>query len=123
METYVVLFRGVNVGGKNLLPMKELISALEKNGYQDVKTYIQSGNVVLKGKQFSSGDIAKLVSDKFGFNPEVLVLKKSEFLSSIKHNPFHPKKENLHIFIFAAKNQKSIQKTWKSIWQKQRNIN
>lgn len=106
METYVVLFRGVNVGGKNLLPMKELISALEKNGYQDVKTYIQSGNVVLKGKQFSSGDIAKLVSDKFGFNPEVLVLKKSEFLSSIKHNPFHPKEGKSAHFYFCSKKPK-----------------
>jgi len=106
METYVVLFRGVNVGGKNLLPMKELISALEENGYQNVKTYIQSGNVVLKGKQFSSGDIAKLVSDKFRFNPEVLILKKSEFLSSIRHNPFHPKEGKSAHFYFCSNKPK-----------------
>jgi uncharacterized protein (DUF1697 family) len=106
METYVVLFRGVNVGGKNLLPMKALISALEENGYQNVKTYIQSGNVVLKGKPFSSGDISKLVSAKFGFNPEVLVLKKSEFLSSIKHNPFHPKEGKSAHFYFCSKKPK-----------------
>lgn len=106
METYVVLFRGVNVGGKNILPMKELISALEENGYQNVKTYIQSGNVVLKGKQLSSCDIAKIVSDKYGFNPEVLILKKSEFLSSIRHNPFHPKEGKYAHFYFCSKNPK-----------------
>ena len=103
METYVVLFRGVNVGGKNLLHMKELVAALEEYGYQNVKTYIQSGNVVLKGKQCSSSGIAKLVFDEFGFDTEVLILKKSEFLSSIMHNPFHPKDGKCAHFYFCSK--------------------
>ena len=48
METWVALLRGINVGGKNILPMKELVKLLETNGYTDVQTYIQSGNVVFQ---------------------------------------------------------------------------
>ncbi|WP_366516755.1 DUF1697 domain-containing protein [uncultured Clostridium sp.] len=48
MEEKVVAFlRGVNVGGKNRVIMSELKKALESNGYIDVKTYIQSGNIIL----------------------------------------------------------------------------
>ena len=43
METSIVLFRGINVGGNNILPMKDLSVLLESHGYQDIKTYIQTG--------------------------------------------------------------------------------
>jgi uncharacterized protein (DUF1697 family) len=46
MEIWVALLRGVNVGGKNTLPMTSLIAELEAMGLSEVKTYIQSGNVV-----------------------------------------------------------------------------
>jgi uncharacterized protein (DUF1697 family) len=46
MKSYVALFRGINVGGRNLLPMKKLTTLLARQGCQDIKTYIQSGNVV-----------------------------------------------------------------------------
>ena len=42
MKTFIALFRGINVGGRNSLPMKELISVLEDLGCRSVKTYIQS---------------------------------------------------------------------------------
>lgn len=90
------------MGGKNLLSMKELIATLEEHGYQNVKTYIQSGNVVLKSKKLNSGNIVEIVSHKFGFNPEVLVLKKSEFLLSIKQNPFHPIEGKTAHFYFCS---------------------
>jgi uncharacterized protein (DUF1697 family) len=48
MKTYVILLRGINVGGKNKIPMAELKLLLEEEGFQDVVTYIQSGNVVLR---------------------------------------------------------------------------
>lgn len=47
---YIALLRGINVGGKNVIPMKELKSLFEQCGFTDVETYIQSGNVL-----FSSG--------------------------------------------------------------------
>ncbi|HUE97752.1 MAG TPA: DUF1697 domain-containing protein [Anaerolineales bacterium] len=48
MKTYVILLRGINVGGKNKIPMAELKLFLEEQGFEDVVTYIQSGNVVLR---------------------------------------------------------------------------
>jgi hypothetical protein len=46
MASWIALFRGINVGGNNLLPMKDLVVELEKIGYTNIKTYIQSGNVI-----------------------------------------------------------------------------
>jgi uncharacterized protein (DUF1697 family) len=48
MTTYAVLLRGINVGGKNKVPMADLTSCLEDAGFDDVATYIQSGNVILR---------------------------------------------------------------------------
>ena len=103
MKTYIVLFRGINVGGNNLLPMKELVALLEAHGYQNVKTYIQSGNVVLQSNKASSSEIATLVADEYGFKPEVLVLDKSAFDTAIKQNPFHPSEGKQAHFYFCSK--------------------
>lgn len=51
MHTYVVLLRGINVGGKNKVPMAELRTCLEGLGFADVRTYIQSGNVILRSRK------------------------------------------------------------------------
>lgn len=48
MKTYVILLRGINVGGKNKISMAELKLFLEEQGFEDVVTYIQSGNIVLR---------------------------------------------------------------------------
>lgn len=50
MNTYVILLRGINVGGKNKIPMAELKLFLEEQGFDHVKTFIQSGNVILQSK-------------------------------------------------------------------------
>jgi len=83
--------------------MKELVALLEENGFQNVKTYIQSGNVILQGKRVSSAELGTLIAGKFGFKPEVLVLEKPEFDSSIKHNPFHPAEGKSTHFYFCSK--------------------
>lgn len=102
MDTYIILFRGINVAGKNLLPMKGLVTALEEQGYQDVQTYIQSGNVVLKSKKVTASDISGIVEKNFGFLPEVMVLNKKQFLSAFKNNPFHPQEGKLAHFYFCG---------------------
>lgn len=53
MSTYLVLLRGVNVGGKNILPMADLRGFLEELGYSNVATYIASGNVILESDKSS----------------------------------------------------------------------
>ena len=92
MNTYIALFRGINVGGKNILPMKDLVTILESMDYKNIQTYIQSGNVVFQSKKNiekkGSGDIGREVLKKKGFEPRVLLLNSKQLQDAIKENPF-----------------------------------
>ena len=55
MPTHVALLRGINVGGKNLLPMQHLARMFQDAGCDEVRTYIQSGNVIFKAGRASCG--------------------------------------------------------------------
>ncbi len=92
MNTWIVLLRGINVGGKNRLPMKSLVSLLQGEGCSDVRTYIQSGNVVLRSQHTNRvvlcDRIGEAISGAFGFAPAVQALTASELQSIIAANPF-----------------------------------
>ncbi len=92
MNTYIALFRGINVGGRNILPMKALAGLLEDMGCENVKTYIQSGNVVLRNKEKQANKIAGEISAKIlenhGFEPRVFLLEISELQDAVENNPF-----------------------------------
>jgi uncharacterized protein (DUF1697 family) len=88
VKTYIVLLRGVNVGGKNLLPMKELKAVLENFGFENVTTYIQSGNIILKSTNNPETDISALISSNFSFEPKILTLSKKVFDSAVLNNPY-----------------------------------
>lgn len=90
MDTFIALFRGINVGGNNIVPMKELVSLLSAHGYTGVKTYIQSGNVVFNSKHGADSELGELVEQKFGFKPEVLILSRNDLLQAIENNPYNP---------------------------------
>ncbi len=99
METWVALLRGINVGGKNILPMKELVKLLETNGYTDVQTYIQSGNVVFKSAAKPSNEIGALIEGKFGFKPSVFILSDHELKEAAINSPFQTDiGKTLHFF-------------------------
>ncbi len=88
METWIALLRGINVGGKHMLPMKELTSLMAANGFSDVKTYIQSGNVVFKSASKPSDEIGTLIKGKFGFKPSVFILSASELKEAATNCPY-----------------------------------
>jgi uncharacterized protein (DUF1697 family) len=88
VKKYIVLFRGINVGGKNLLPMKQLVSLLEKDGFEDVSFYIQSGNLVLKSIETPEEVIKTVVLNNFGFSPEVFILDETQFSNALSNNPY-----------------------------------
>ena len=99
METYILLFRGINVGGKNLLPMKDLIALLEGAGYPNVKTYIQSGNVVLQSETNPADGIAKSIEEIFGFKPVVIAFEARRWVSVVSNNPFNVTEgKNMHFY-------------------------
>ena len=122
MKTYIALFRGINVGGKNVLPMKELVALLEDLDCRKVKTYIQSGNAVfeIKGKDVSrlSNKISVEVKKHRGFEPYVLLLGLEEIEKAITENPF-PEAETdpkaLHLGFLASAPENPDLKTLESL--------
>lgn len=109
MRTFIALFRGINVGGKNILPMKELVAVLETLGLQDIKTYIQSGNVIFRSKAADTTLLAKKIGAAIrmshGFESQVLLLDSAALNKAIKANPY-PEAEatpsTLHVNFLAA---------------------
>jgi len=92
MDTYIALFRGINVGGNCTLPMKELVAILEGLGATNVRTYIQSGNAVfdlakMNAARFSSQLCAE-VNQRRGFDPKVQLLAVDALEQAIRGNPF-----------------------------------
>jgi uncharacterized protein (DUF1697 family) len=92
MNTWIALFRGINVGGNNILPMKELRALLKGLACAEVETYIQSGNVVF-GHSADDADqltrsIGKAVLESHGFEPKVLLLTIEQLEEAVRSNPF-----------------------------------
>lgn len=92
MTTWIALLRGINVGGNNILPMKDLTTMLENMGCTGVKTYIQSGNVVFSKAGAKAPKLAKSIGQSVlsshGFEPKVQVLMAEELENAAKSNPF-----------------------------------
>jgi uncharacterized protein (DUF1697 family) len=90
--SYVALLRGVNVGGKNLLPMKELAVLCREVGCEDVRTYIQSGNVLFRARSGEAEEVAVRVRDeilaRFGIRSPVVVRSAGEMRRVLQGNPF-----------------------------------
>lgn len=105
MQTWIALFRGINVGGNNLIPMKTLVDLMTKAGCIDVQSYIQSGNVLFKHQDINKAELATLLSNlvdqHFGFRPKVLLLDAAQFNVLLANNPFkqaYEQPKNLHVF-------------------------
>jgi uncharacterized protein (DUF1697 family) len=93
MNTYVVLLRGINVGGKNKVPMTALKKVLESLGFSKVSTYIASGNVILKSDKPAKeikAQIEKALPKNFKLDTElikVLVLTSKQLKAVIDNKP------------------------------------
>ena len=94
LGSHVALLRGINVGGKNKLPMKELTGMFVAAGCSDVRTYIQSGNVVFRADPtIVSGDrlagqIAAAIVEQFGLTVPVILRTAAEMRHTLEANPF-----------------------------------
>jgi len=88
MTTYIILLRAINVGAKNRLPMKELVPLLAASGFDNIKTILQTGNIVLDSEQPPLEKIKQLINDKFGFTPATLCLNSSEFSAVVEASPY-----------------------------------
>jgi len=91
METFIALLRGINVTGRNQIPMADLRSLCERLGWRNVRTYIQSGNVVFNADGVPASLEAALeqaIAGRFGLSIPVIVRAGGSWPDGVKSNPF-----------------------------------
>ena len=116
--TYVALLRGINLSGHKIVKMDQLRKAFEDLGFEDVKTYIQSGNVVFRAPPRACQDLAKRIEEKvlrqFGFPVPVVVKTAGEIGEVIRDNPLLKEKDidlsKLHVTFLSCAPDKSALK-------------
>jgi uncharacterized protein (DUF1697 family) len=104
---YVALLRGINVGGKTKVAMAALRDVCVSVGCEDVVTYIQSGNVVLKSKLAADklrSSLEATIAAEFGFSPAVMIRTAKEMAAVVDRNPYRDADEkSIHVgFLHAA---------------------
>jgi uncharacterized protein (DUF1697 family) len=116
VTTYVALLRGINLGGKGKVPMADLRSLVEGCGFHDVRTYIQSGNVVFTAPGRRSADaVAKVLeqalAERYPFAPQVVVRTRKQLEAVAAGNPFLERGEDegaQHVVCFPSSARPSI---------------
>ena len=108
MKTWIALLRGINVGGRHTVPMRDLKALMEAAGFANVRTYIQSGNVVFEGKSRPTDELPTLIEGEFGFRPEVFILSETELRTAIANNPFAATEGKAIHFFFCDRSPKSF---------------
>jgi uncharacterized protein (DUF1697 family) len=92
LAEYISMLRGINVGPHKRIRMLDLIALYESLGFKNIRTYLQSGNVIFEASEVDGGTLFKLIGDKikqvFGFQVEVLIRTPDELAHVIKDNPF-----------------------------------
>jgi uncharacterized protein (DUF1697 family) len=90
MARRILLLRGINLGARNRIPMPELRELLETAGYDNVRTYVQSGNVVLDSRKSASSlvtETERLIADRFGLEIPVIARTDDELAAVVARNP------------------------------------
>ncbi len=93
---YIALLRGINVGGNSVMKMADLKAQFEALGFDDVKTYIQTGNVLFKSSKKNSSNLSTKIETHLQktmqYQKKVFVLTPEVLVKSAKNNPFEPEK-------------------------------
>lgn len=120
MSTYVSILRGINVTGNRMIKMADLRTMYESLGFENVKTYLQSGNVIFDTSTKTSEKLAEQIESKimevFGHDVPIIILKNEDLDKAIKNNPFIKRNEvnieRLYITFLANQPEKqNIEKT------------
>jgi len=103
MATHVALLRGINVGGRNKVPMADLREIVTSLGHTGVTTYIQSGNVLFSTANTSTGELASAlesaITGRFGIDASVVVLSRDDLARVLQDNPYpdEPNPKLVHV--------------------------
>jgi uncharacterized protein (DUF1697 family) len=108
LTTYLGLLRGINLGPKNKISMPELVEVFAKAGCQDVRTYIQSGNVIFEAVPEVSVRLPELmmkeIQKRFGHKVPVMLRTTGEMREVVRENPFFKEgaaEDILHVMFLA----------------------
>lgn len=97
MTTHLALLRGINVSGHNMIKMDALKTTLENIGFQNVQTYIQSGNVFVETEEESTAKVGFLIKQEifkvFGHEVPVVVIGKEDLEACFRNNSFLKEKD------------------------------
>ncbi|MCH7525008.1 MAG: DUF1697 domain-containing protein, partial [Bacteroidetes bacterium] len=103
MKTYIALLRGINVGGHKKVPMAELRELLSNSGFENVQTYIQSGNVILDSSEDSTQNIEDIIQKTiiahFGFDVSIIVKSPKDLQRIFDACPFSEEKKKTSYFV------------------------
>ena len=89
MARLVALLRGINLGAKRRVPMADLRALMGELGYEDVRTVLQSGNVLFTGaKGGAQAKLKSAIADRFGFEVDVVLRTVAELEAVVAHDPF-----------------------------------
>ena len=108
MQRYIAFLRGVNISGKNKISMPMLKQALEDNGFSNITTYINSGNVIFDSPYYDKKDIGNrfslIIKKQFNLDIPVAVISVCELSDAINNAPpwwdFSSDKEMINKIIF-----------------------
>jgi uncharacterized protein (DUF1697 family) len=118
MKKFIALLRGINVSGQKQIKMSELKTLFEKTGFQDVETYVQSGNIIFSSKDTPveklSSKISTAIKKEFGFDVQVIIVTPKEIEEVLKKNPFIKKKKDIDklyvIFLSSVPSKENLEK-------------
>lgn len=118
MKMFIALLRGINVSGQKQIKMSELKSVFKEAGYENVETYIQSGNILFSTKEKSpdkiSAKISTLIKKEFGFDVQLITVTPEEIEQALKKNPFIKKKKDIAklymIFLSSIPSKENLEK-------------
>lgn len=96
--SFVALLRGINLGAKNKVDMKSLKALFEEMGYENVRTHIQTGNVIFDNSTYDVQQIENALRETYGFEIPVVVRSKEE-LEEIQQHPIFLKDQVYIMFL------------------------
>ncbi len=117
-QTIILLLRGINVSGQKLIRMEDLRKAFADAGFDDVRTYIQSGNVVAKdsGTPYAAARRStQLIADAFGFDVAVMAVLPSELKEALLANPFDGPGNKVYLVFLSAVPAAANAYAWESL--------
>ena len=108
METYIAFLRGINVSGQKKIKMAELRLSLERIGLENIRTYIQSGNLVFQSnsqnKAVLEEQITQQIAKDFGFEVPVIITSPKTMQRILEHNPFAKAEDLARCYFVFLKN-------------------